>query len=42
MERLGKRERVFKVAEAPGLPFDHATFDIVVEDMPSAAEKEKP
>lgn len=41
MERNGKRERVVKVTEAPGLPFDHATFDIVVEDVPSASNQEE-
>lgn len=31
MERAGKRERVARVAEAPGLPFDHALWELVVE-----------
>lgn len=33
MQREGKRERVVKVEEAPGLPFDHGRFEIVVEDI---------
>jgi radical SAM protein with 4Fe4S-binding SPASM domain len=35
MDRLGKRERVVKVSEAPGDPFDHGLFEIVVEDKPT-------
>jgi radical SAM protein with 4Fe4S-binding SPASM domain len=34
-ERVGKRERLVRVAEAPGQPFDHGRFDLVVEDHPS-------
>ena len=41
LERGGKRERVVKVAEAPGLPFDHATFDIVIENALSASTQEE-
>jgi radical SAM protein with 4Fe4S-binding SPASM domain len=37
MQREGKRERVVKVEEAPGLPFDHGKFDVVVEDIPAPA-----
>ena len=33
MERAGKRERVVRATEAPGLPFDHGTFAIIVEDL---------
>lgn len=33
--RQGKRERVVKVAEAEGQPFDHGRFEIVVEDWPA-------
>ncbi|GAB4212069.1 MAG: GDL motif peptide-associated radical SAM/SPASM maturase [Sandaracinaceae bacterium] len=36
MQRVGKRERVVKLEEAPGLPFDHGRFDVVVEDDPAA------
>ena len=36
MAREGKRERVVRVAEAPGQPFDHGLFEIVVEDAPAA------
>ena len=32
MERVGKRERVVKTHEAPGAPFDHGLFTVVVED----------
>jgi radical SAM protein with 4Fe4S-binding SPASM domain len=31
MKRAGKRERIVQVAAAPGEPFDHGRFDIVVE-----------
>jgi radical SAM protein with 4Fe4S-binding SPASM domain len=34
MERAGKRERIVKVEDAPGLPFDHGRFEVVVEDVP--------
>ena len=33
MQRLGKRECVVPVEAAPGKPFDHGQFDIVVEDI---------
>ncbi|MGO9836210.1 MAG: radical SAM protein [Polyangiaceae bacterium] len=35
MQREGKRERIVKVTEAPGEPFDHGVFEIVVESAPS-------
>jgi radical SAM protein with 4Fe4S-binding SPASM domain len=34
MNRLGKRERLVPVDSAPGAPFDHGTFRVVVEDDP--------
>jgi radical SAM protein with 4Fe4S-binding SPASM domain len=34
LDAKGKRERVERVEEAPGLPFDHGLFRIVVEDKP--------
>ena len=34
MQRVGKRERVVKTEEAPGTPFDHGIFTVVVEDLP--------
>jgi radical SAM protein with 4Fe4S-binding SPASM domain len=34
--RRGRRERLVRVAEAPGVPFDHARFEIVEEDWPTA------
>jgi radical SAM protein with 4Fe4S-binding SPASM domain len=36
MQRAGKRERVQQVALAPGLPFDHSRFELIVEDDPLA------
>jgi radical SAM protein with 4Fe4S-binding SPASM domain len=35
MQRAGKRERVVRVEAAPGQPFDHGIFTIVVEDAPA-------
>jgi radical SAM protein with 4Fe4S-binding SPASM domain len=35
MKREGKRERIVKVTDAPGEPFDHGVFEIVVESAPS-------
>jgi radical SAM protein with 4Fe4S-binding SPASM domain len=32
MDRLGKRERVVVSSPAPGRPFDHAKWDILIED----------
>jgi radical SAM protein with 4Fe4S-binding SPASM domain len=32
MRRAGKRERVMRIAEAPGLPFDRAAWDLRVEE----------
>jgi radical SAM protein with 4Fe4S-binding SPASM domain len=34
MQRAGKRERLQRKEAAPGLPFDHGCFEIVVEDDP--------
>ncbi len=36
MQRAGKRERVVAIDEAPGQPFDHGLFQLVVEDLPPA------
>jgi hypothetical protein len=33
MKREGKRERIVKVTDAPGEPFDHGVFEIVVESL---------
>jgi len=33
LAKVGLRERIVKVAEAPGQPFDFGRFEIVVEDM---------
>ena len=32
MKRQGKRERLVQKASAPGEPFDHGAFDLIVED----------
>lgn len=32
-QRLGKRERLVRAEAAPGEPFDHGRFEIVVEDL---------
>ena len=34
LRRQGKRERIERVAEAPGKPFDAGTFRLVLEDFP--------
>ena len=33
MQRQGKRERLVQVEPAPGIPFDHGRFEIIVEDI---------
>jgi hypothetical protein len=33
MDRQGKRERIVRSREAPGQPFDHGAFEIVVESL---------
>jgi radical SAM protein with 4Fe4S-binding SPASM domain len=38
-EKQGKRERVVKKGPAPGLPFDHGLFDIVLEDTPERTDE---
>ena len=35
LEREGMRERIVKVSDAPGLPFDHGLFEIVLEKIPA-------
>jgi radical SAM protein with 4Fe4S-binding SPASM domain len=37
MDRVGKRERVVRVEQAPGEPFDHGIFEIVVEDAAASS-----
>ncbi len=37
-ERAGKRERIVKVSDAEGQPFDHGIFTIVVEDAPISGD----
>jgi radical SAM protein with 4Fe4S-binding SPASM domain len=34
MQARGLRERLVRVAPAPGVPFDHGRFEIVVEEVP--------
>jgi radical SAM protein with 4Fe4S-binding SPASM domain len=36
MDKAGKRERIVRVSAAPGQPFDHAMFEIVVEEKPAS------
>lgn len=38
-EKQGKRERVVKVEQAPGEPFDNGRYEIIVEDMPEVGEE---
>jgi hypothetical protein len=33
MQRQGLRERLVQVESAPGEPFDHGRFEIVVEEV---------
>ena len=33
-EEQGKRERIEKVEQAPGIPFDNGRFEVIVEDIP--------
>lgn len=37
MDRQGLRERLVQVAPAPGAPFDHGTFEIIVEEKTPAS-----
>ncbi len=32
-QRMGKRERVVQVSQAPGVPFDNGRFELLVEDL---------
>lgn len=36
-DRIGKRERLQRVALPPGEPFDHGEFELIVEDVPRVA-----
>jgi radical SAM protein with 4Fe4S-binding SPASM domain len=42
MQRAGKRERVVRVEAAPGEPFDHGRFELVLEDIPDVATPAAP
>ena len=42
MARVGKRERIVRVDEAPGQPFDHGIFEIVVENQPPSLSAAAP
>jgi radical SAM protein with 4Fe4S-binding SPASM domain len=39
MQKQGKRERLTPAAPAPGTPFDHGEFTLVVEDDPEAQRR---
>ncbi len=39
MDKAGLRERLVKVKDAGGLPFDHGEFEIVVEPVPARPEE---
>jgi radical SAM protein with 4Fe4S-binding SPASM domain len=39
MRRAGKRERAVPTAGAPGLPFDHGSWELVVEDDPAVLQE---
>jgi hypothetical protein len=43
MQRYGLRERLVPASPAPGLPFDHGTFDLIVEPaaVPNGDEVER-
>jgi hypothetical protein len=41
MDKAGLRERLVKVKDANGLPFDHGEFEIVVEPVPGTAREER-
>ncbi|HEY5721559.1 MAG TPA: radical SAM protein [Allosphingosinicella sp.] len=41
MDKAGLRERLVKVKDANGLPFDHGEFEIVVEPVPGRADDER-
>lgn len=41
-QREGKRERVVRVDEAPGLPFDYGRFELVLEDDPNGRPRHPP
>ena len=40
MQKAGKRERIVKIDDAPGQPFDHGIFGIEVEDLPATPKME--
>jgi radical SAM protein with 4Fe4S-binding SPASM domain len=41
MARAGKRERIVRVTEAPGQPFDHGKFEIVVEPARAQGDRDE-
>ena len=41
LKKEGLRERVVKIKSAPGLPFDHGEFEIVVEPIDAAVPKKR-
>lgn len=40
MQREGKRERIVQKLAAPGEPFDHGNFELVLEDDPNAKQEQ--
>ena len=42
MRQQGKRERLVQVARAPGVPFDHGRFEIVVEEIDMSVSRPAP
>jgi hypothetical protein len=43
LEKLGQRERVVQRTPAPGSPFDHGLFELVVEPIAApAANRQSP
>lgn len=40
MERAGLRERIVPIAPAPGVPFDHARFELIVEPSETSSSSQ--
>ncbi|HSC86204.1 MAG TPA: GDL motif peptide-associated radical SAM/SPASM maturase, partial [Polyangiaceae bacterium] len=38
LAQRGQRERLVQTSRAPGDPFDHGTFELILESMPTASE----
>jgi len=39
LSRLGLRERIAQVAKAPGVPFDHGQFELILESADGTVDK---